>query len=194
MCQHSQRWQLQKRVGVSKQLGWGSPGSVLCGHHPHQPLFPVCAHACACTHARAHTHTHTHTRFRSMQLPSPATLVSSVCTHAHTHTHTHTRFRSMRSPSPPTLVSSVCTHVGAHTHTHTVQVYAVAIPTNPCFQCVPTHVHTQTHTCYLPSQRPYSSRLGRTSLPWALALARPAGEGVVGTSPGLAPKAGCTPI
>ena len=151
MCQHTQRWALQKGVGVSKQLGWGSPGSVLCGRHPHQPLFPVCAHV--------HTHTHTHTRFRSMQLPSPATLVSSVCTHArihththththdsglcgchphqplfpvcahartHTHTHTHTWFRSMRSPSPLTLVSSVCTHTCTHKHTHAT--FQVSVP------------------------------------------------------------------
>lgn len=56
-------------------------------------------------------------------------------------------FSSMQSPSPPSLVSSVC-----------------------------THAHTHTHTRYLPTQRPYSSQLGRTRLPWALTLARPVGR------------------
>ena len=97
VCQHTRWWQLQKGTGVSRESGWGSPGSVLCSCHPYQPLFPVCAHMC-------------------------------------THIRTHATFQ-------------------------------LSVP-----------------------------QLGRTRLPWALALARPAGEGVAGTSPGLAPEAGCIPI
>ena len=77
------------------------------------------------------------------------------------------RFSSMQSPPPPTLVPSVC-----------------------------TRAHTYIHTRCLPGQCPCSSWPGRTSLPWALALARPAWGGATGTSSGpvLAPKAGCTLI
>lgn len=79
MCQSTQRWQLQKGVGASKQLGWESLGSVLCGHYPHQPLFPV--------------RTHTHTHGSGLCGLHPHQPLFPVCTHVGMHKHTHATFQ-----------------------------------------------------------------------------------------------------
>ena len=97
-------------------MGWESPGSVLCGRYPHQPLFPVCAH----THVHTHTHTHTHT----VQVYAVAISSNHCFQCVHMHTHTHSSGLCGQHPHQPLF--PVCAHACMHKHTHAT--FQVSVP------------------------------------------------------------------